>query len=113
MKLTMRNIDGTFYTEYMVKTGETLAQIAREQLHNDKLISGIYRLNNNIPEIKAISGAQNISGWTLLLPPIPPDFLAKHPSANKALAELKDKADKGIISAEDYYTQRKLVLSVL
>lgn len=113
MKLNMHKIRNTFYTEYTVKPGETLVQIAREQLHNEKLISGIYRLNNNVPEIKAINATTNLTGWVLLLPPVPSDFLAKHQSANKVLAELKDKADKGTITAEEYYTQRKLVLSVL
>lgn len=113
MKLNTRNIAGMYYTEYVAKAGETLVQIAKEQLHNEKLVAGIYRLNNNVPEIKPISATQNLTGWTLLLPPVPADFLSTHQPAHKVLAELKDKADKGTITAEDYYVQRKLVLSAL
>jgi hypothetical protein len=113
MKLNMRNIGGTYYTEYVAKDGETLKQIAKEQLHNENLIVNIYRVENNAPNLTPINPTQNITGWTLLLPPIPADFLSKYQSANKVLAELKDKADKGTITAEDYYAQRKLVLSVL
>ena len=113
MKLNSRNIGGTYYTEYAAKAGETLHQIAKEQLHNENFISGIYRLNNNVPEIKPINSMQNLTGWILLLPPIPADFLLTHQPASKVLAELKTKADKGIITAEEYYAQRKLVLSAL
>lgn len=113
MKLNTRNIGGTYYTEYTVKPGETLKRIAKEQLHNENLTSGIYRLNNNLPEIKPINVTENISGWILLIPPIPADFLAQHKNAIPVLTELKNKADKGIVSADDYYAQRKMVLAAL
>jgi hypothetical protein len=113
MKLNTRNIGGTYYTEYTVRAGETLKQIAREQLHNENLTTGIYRLNNNVPEIKPIAITENISGWTLLLPPVPADFLSMHKNAVGVLTELKNKADKGTITAEDYYSQRKMVLAAL
>ncbi len=113
MKLNTRKIGSTFYTEYTVKAGETLVQIAKEQLHNENFISGIYRLENNAPKFEAINAAQNITGWILLLPPVASDFLSKHQPAIKVLNELKDKVDKGTITAEEYYNQRKLILSVL
>jgi len=113
MKLNTRNIGGKYYTEYTAKRGERLKQIAREQLHDENLASGIYRLNNNVPEIKPISQNDDLTGWILLLPPIPADFLAKHQNANKALSDLKARADQGAMTAEEYYAQRKLVLSVL
>ncbi len=113
MKLNTRNIGGTYYTEYTVKAGETLQQIARDQLHNENLITGIYRLNAGAPEIKAIAATQNLTGWVLLLPPVPPAALVGHHAASNKLTEIKDSADKGIITAEDYYAQRKLILSVL
>lgn len=113
MKLNTRHIGNTFYTEYTAKAGETLRQIAIDQLRNEGLASTILRMNNNVPDLNAINAAQNITGWILLLPPVPANFLAAHPAANKKLAELKDQADKGTLSAEDYYAQRKLILSVL
>ncbi|MEW6406959.1 MAG: hypothetical protein AB1649_34715, partial [Chloroflexota bacterium] len=72
MKLNTRNIGGTYYTEYVPKAGETLKQIAKDQLLNENLTTGIYRLNNGAPEIKPIDAAQNLTGWVLLLPPVPP-----------------------------------------
>jgi hypothetical protein len=113
MKLNTRNIGGKYYTEYVAKRGERLNQIAREQLHDEKLASGIYRVNNNVPEIKPISQNDDLTGWILLLPPLTEDFLAKNPNAKKALSDLKARADQGTLTAEDYYAQRKLVLSVL
>jgi hypothetical protein len=113
MKLTTRNIAGNPYTEYKVRAGETLKQIAKDQLRNETLTSGIYRLNNNIPEIKVISSTQNITGWILLLPPVPADLLTKNPAAKKKLEELKAIADRGEITAAKYYEDRRLILSVL
>lgn len=113
MKLITRNIKGLYYTEYPVKTGETLKQIARDLLHNENLTTEIYRLNNNALDIKPIDAAQNLSGWVLLVPPVPASILAGRQAASQKLAEIKDSADKGILSAEDYYAQRKLIFSVL
>jgi hypothetical protein len=111
--LVTRHIGAMFYTEYMVKAGETLRQIARDQLHDESHINEIYRMNNNAPEIKPISETQNITGWTLLLPPVPASVLTGHQAASNKLNEIKTSADKGTISAEEYYAQRKLILSVL
>ena len=113
MKLNTRHIGAAFYTEYMVKAGETLKQIAKDQLHDESHFTEIYRLNNNAPEIKQISAAENVTGWTLLLPPVPASVLANHQAASQKLLELKDSADKGTLTAEEYYAQRKLILSVL
>jgi hypothetical protein len=113
MKLNTRHIGNVFYTEYAVKAGETLKQVAKDQLHDESHFTEIYRLNNNVPEIKSISATEAIAGWTLLLPPVPASVLAAHQAANTKLAEIKDSADKGNITADDYYAQRKLILSVL
>jgi hypothetical protein len=113
MKLNTRHIGATFYTEYTAKAGETLKQIAKDQMHDESHFAEIYRLNNSVPEIKPISATQAIAGWTLLVPPVPASVLTNHQAASKKLAEIKDAADKGTITAEDYYAQRKLILSVL
>jgi hypothetical protein len=97
----------------MVKDGETLEQIAQDQLH-DKNLSSEIKFKWDFVQNKQveINGTAH-KGDTLLLPPLSPDFLSKHQAANTVLAELKTKADKETITADEYYAQRKLILSVL
>jgi hypothetical protein len=111
--LITRHIGATFYTEYVAKATETLMQIAKDQLHGESHINEIYRWNNNVPEMNPINPSQNITGWTLLLPPVPSSVLAGHQAANNKLNEIKASADKGNITADEYYAQRKLILSVI
>ena len=111
--LQSHHIGATFYTEYVAKAGETLKQIAKDQLHDESHANEIYRWNNNVPEMKPISPTQNITGWTLLLPPVPSSVLAGHQAAKDKLNEIKASADKGTISADEYYDKRKLILSVI
>jgi len=114
MKLNMRMIAKQPYTEYTVKTGETLRQIAKTQLHDESRLPEIYRLNNSTPEIKSISETQNLTGWILLLPPVSASVLVNRPVAEKNLKEIYDLAViQGSITAEEYYERRKLILSML
>ena len=113
MKLNTRHVGPTFYTDYVVKDGETLEQIAKDQLHDKTLSSQIkfkWDFSKNSPvEINGITA----KGDTLLLPPLSSDFLSKHQAASTVLNDLKMKADKETVTADDYYAQRKLILSVL
>ena len=79
-KLVKKNIAGKFYytddkkyyTEYKIKSNDSgLMQIARDQLHNEKLYMEILRLNKGKAEVIA---NKNLIGpdWTLLLPAVSP-----------------------------------------
>lgn len=111
MKLIQRNIDRIYYTEYIAKAGETLKQIAKDQLGNESLANQIFKLNNNNRE--PLKEGQNLTGLTLLIPPVPEAFLAKHPNAKAKLDELRLNAINGKVTIDAYYAQRKLILSVL
>jgi hypothetical protein len=113
MKLNTRHIGAIFYTEYTAKTGETLKQIARNQLHDESQFTKIFSMKTGNPDLNSISETQNLTGWILLLPPVPASVLANHAAASAKLNEIKASADKGTISAEEYYSQRQLILSVL
>lgn len=113
MKLNTRHVGPTFYTDYVVKEGETLEQIAKDQLHDKNLSAQIkfkWDFSKNSPV--EINGHAS-KGDTLLLPPLPADFLSKHQAANTVLSDLKAKADTEAVTADEYYAQRKLILSVL
>ena len=75
-RLVKKNIAGKFYytddknyfMEYKIKSNDSgLMQIARDQLHNEKLYMDILRLNNGKAETIV---NKNLIGpdWTLLLP---------------------------------------------
>lgn len=113
MKLLQYNLNAIYYTTYVVKPGETLKQIAKEQLHDENLTPTIRSVVNNVPQNNAISPVQNITGWTLLLPPVPDSFLSKHPNAQQQIKKYYDQAMSGAITAEQYYEFRKAILASL
>lgn len=112
MKLNSRHIGATFYTEYTIKPGETLKQIAREQLRDENRANDIFRLNNGAPELKPITETK-IIGWVVLIPEVAPALLVNRQSASQKLNELRVSGEKGLITAETYYEQRKLIVAVL
>lgn len=79
-KLVKKNIAGKFYftddknyfTEYKIlPTDNSLIQIARDRLRDEKLINQILRLNNG--KVEEIPNKNMVgSDWTLLLPTASP-----------------------------------------
>lgn len=113
MTLISHNVARIFYTEYKVKASETLKQIARDQLHDEKFAAEIkFKWDPAAKNTVIIQGAVK-AGEILLIPPVPTSLLNKHPKAISPLNELKAKAEKGAITVDQYYEQRKMLLSVL
>lgn len=54
MTLISHNVARIFYTEYKVKASETLKQIARDQLHDEKFAAEIkFKWDPGLPRVRS------------------------------------------------------------